>query len=410
MAGFKALAAGYSVNELGNWLGDIALAVLVFDQTRSAIATALLFVGTRFVPALLGPLLVTRVERLAPRASLPLLYGLDALVFAVLALLAAGHFSLALIVVLGAGDGTLALTARAIGRSTSGALLEPHGLLRQGNAIINIAFTAAGALGPALAGVIVGQLGPEAALWADAASFALVALGLGLTRALPASGSGEGDWIGRLRAGLVYVRRSKLLITLVSAQAALSFFFFAVVPVEVVYVKQTLGGGSGGYGALLAAWGSGMLIGGVLFAALPRVRIAPLLLGSAAAICGSYVGLAGAPTILIACAIAVVGGLGNGVQWVALVHSVQEMTEQSMQARVFGLLEATMAALSGIGFFAGGALAALASPRVVYLAAGAGGLLVVLVTVIKLRGESWPATEAPAGVAVAIPGRGPAPE
>src|SRR6476661_5757836 len=102
--GFKALAGGYSANELGNWLGDIALAVLVFDQTGSAMATALLFVGTRFVPALLAPAIVARVEGLRRRLSLPMLYGADAVVFALLALLASSHFSLALVVALGAVD------------------------------------------------------------------------------------------------------------------------------------------------------------------------------------------------------------------------------------------------------------------------------------------------------------------
>src|SRR5215216_1424083 len=135
--GFRTLAAGYSINELGNWLGDIALAVLVFDQTGSPLATALLFVGMRFVPALVAPAIVARVEALSPRASLPLLYGLDAAVFAVLAAIAAGHFSLAAVVVLGAADGTLALAARALTRSTSAALLSPHGLLRRGNAFFN---------------------------------------------------------------------------------------------------------------------------------------------------------------------------------------------------------------------------------------------------------------------------------
>src|SRR3954452_205836 len=83
--GFRTLAAAYSINELGNWLGDIALAVLVYDHTKSALATALLFVGTRFVPAFAAPLVVSRIERLRPRPALAALYGLDALVFATLA-------------------------------------------------------------------------------------------------------------------------------------------------------------------------------------------------------------------------------------------------------------------------------------------------------------------------------------
>src|SRR4051794_12756989 len=339
--GFKVLAGGYSVNEVGNWLGDIALAVLVFDRTGSALATALLFVGTRFVPALLAPLLVTRVEAFAPRISLPLLYGVDALVFAALALLADNNFALALIVALGAVDGTVALAARALGRSTSGALLKPRGLLRQGNAIFNIGFTGAGALGPAIAGLVVGHAGVVAALWADAASFALVAVALALSRPPPAGEPTSGDWGARLRAGLAYVRGRRLLFGLVTGQAALSLFFFAVVPVEVVYVKDTLGGGDAGYGWLLASWGAGMIAGGVLFAAVQRIRMQWFLLASTIAICVSYLGLAVAPTLAAACAISAVGGVGNGIQWVSVVNAVQELTEQSMQARVLGLLEAT---------------------------------------------------------------------
>ncbi|MEA2243474.1 MAG: hypothetical protein QOD24_3030, partial [Solirubrobacteraceae bacterium] len=127
--GFKVLAGGYSINELGNWLGDIALAILVFDQTGSAMATALLFVGTRFAPAVVAPAILARVEAFRPRVSLSLLYGLDALVFALLAIIATSHFSLALVVALGAVDGTLALAARALTRSTSAVLLGPAGLL-----------------------------------------------------------------------------------------------------------------------------------------------------------------------------------------------------------------------------------------------------------------------------------------
>ena len=58
LPGFPNLGLAYLVNELGNWLGEIALAVLVFDQTGSPMATAALFCGMHFAPALLGPPLV----------------------------------------------------------------------------------------------------------------------------------------------------------------------------------------------------------------------------------------------------------------------------------------------------------------------------------------------------------------
>src|SRR4051794_13024457 len=295
VAGFRVLAGGYSINELGNWLGDIALAVFVFDQTHSPMATALLFVGTRFVPALFAPAIVARVEALRPRASLALLYGADAVVFAGLAVIAKHGFSLPVVVALGAIDGTLALAARALTRSTSAAVLAPHGLLRRGNALFNIGFTAAGALGPALAGLVVAHAGVSAALWADAASFALVAVMMSTARALPAGERVEGGWEQRLRAAVAYVRGRRLLSGLLTAQAVLMVFFFAIVPIEVVYAKDTLNAGDTGYGWLLAAWGAGMIAGGVLFAGAQRVRVQYLLAAATLAVGAAYLGLAAAP-------------------------------------------------------------------------------------------------------------------
>jgi predicted MFS family arabinose efflux permease len=408
--GFKVLAGGYSINELGNWLGDIALAILVFDQTGSAMATALLFVGTRFAPAVVAPAILARVEAFRPRVSLSLLYGLDALVFALLAIIATSHFSLALVVALGAVDGTLALAARALTRSTSAVLLGPAGLLRRGNALFNIGFTAAGAIGPAIAAVVVAHAGVSAALWADAASFALVALLLLASRTLPDGERAEGRWADRLREAFSYVRERRLLSGLLTAQAMASLFFYAVVPIEVVYAKETLGAGSAGYGWLLASWGAGMIAGGFLFAAAQRLTVQAVLAAGTLAIGAAYLGLAVAPTLGVACAISVVGGLGNGVQWVSVVNAVQELTSTAMQARVLGLLEAIGAALPVAGFFAGGALTAAASPRTAYTAAGVGVVGILVLAILRLRNADWPlrGAVAPDEGSAAV-GHGPAP-
>jgi MFS family permease len=410
--GFKVLLGSYSINELGNWMGDIALAVLVWNQTGNTLATALLFVGTRIVPALFSSPLVARVEALRPRRALPLLYGADAVVFAVLALLAAHHFSLVLVVGLGAVDGTLALAARALTRSTSAALLAPHALLRRGNALFNLGFTAAGALGPAVAGIVVAHAGVTAALWADTASFALVALLLLLSRSLPAGPRAEGGWRQRMREAIDYVRGRRLLLGLLVAQAFAALFFYAVVPIEVAYAKQTLHAGDSGYGWLLAAWGAGMIVGGFLFAATQSARIQLVLAGGTLAIGAAYLGLAVAPTLGVACAVSVVGGIGNGVQWISVVHAVQELTSTDMQARVLGLLESIGTALPVIGFVCGGVIAELASPRTAYLVAGAGVLVVFVIAFLWLRTASWPERKgpivAPDDPAAAV-GHGPAP-
>ena len=389
--GFRTLAAAYSINELGNWLGDIALAILVYDETKSALATALLFVAVRFVPALTAPAIVARIERVGPSTALSALYGLDAVVFAVLAVLATGEFLLAAIVVLGALDGALALAARALTRSTSAALLSPHGLLRRGNALFNFGFTGAFALGPAIAGLVVAHAGVSTALALDAGSFAFVAVLIAASTALPAGQRAEGSWRQRIRDALDYIRGRRLLSGVLTAQAAAFLFFYAVIPIEVVYAKRTLEAGNTGYGWLLAAWGVGMIVGGLVFAWAQGARIQLLLGLGTIAIGGAYLGLAAAPNLAAACAISVVGGVGNGIQWISLVNVVQELTTAAMQARVLGVLEAIGAALPAAGFFVGGAVATLGSPRTAYVFAGVGVVVTLVVAGVALRTADWPA-------------------
>jgi MFS family permease len=384
---FRRLALSFTVNELGDWLGVIALAVLVFDRTGSALATTALFLGTRFLPALLAPALVVRAERTPPRYALPVIYCGEAAAFAALALLV-DDFSLALVVVLATVDGTLALCGRSLTRAVAAALLEPAGELRSGNAILNIGFTGGAAVGPALAGITVAGLGVQAALLLDAISFYVIALVM-LAGPLPRAAPEAGRWSERLRAGLSYIGRRKVLRRLIAAQGAAFVFFAAVIPIEVIYAKETLGVGDSGYGAMLASWGFGMVLGGLLFAALRSMRLPRLLVFSTLAVGAAYLGLAAAPTLLVACGASVVGGAGNGVQWVALVSAVQEMIRPGMQARVMSVLESVGAAMPGLGYVVGGLVAAGHDPRTTFLVAGFGVFAVVALAIPLLAGASW---------------------
>jgi hypothetical protein len=181
---FRRLALSYAVNEMGDWLGVVALSLLVFELTGSALATALLFIGTGFLPALMTPFFVARLERPPPRFVLPAIYAAEAAAFAALALLA-GHFSLAAVVAIAALDGALALTAKTLTRAVTATMLEPEGELRPGNAVLNIAFTGGAAVGPALAGAVVAAFGIQSALLLDAVSFYLIACIVLTARPLP---------------------------------------------------------------------------------------------------------------------------------------------------------------------------------------------------------------------------------
>jgi MFS family permease len=384
---FRRLATTYAVNEMGDWMGIIALSVLVFDQTDSALATAGLFLGTRFIPALLAPILVTHGERPPPRFALPVIYCGEAAAFGALALLA-GHFSLAGVIVVATIDGALALTGRSLTRAVVAALLEPAGELRAGNALLNVAFTAGAAIGPGLAGLVVAGFGVQTALLLDAISFYLIAWILLTAGPLPQAEPEEGRMRDRVRAGVAYLREKNELRRLLVAQGAAFVFFAAVVPVEVIYAKETLDASDSGFGLLLASWGVGMVLGSLIFARVRKAPLPYLLLFSTLGVGAGYLGLAVAPTLALACAASIVGGAGNGVQWVSAISAVQELTAPEMQARVMSVLESIGAAMPGVGFLVGGVIATVLSPRATFLVAGL-GVFVIVAVVAPILGGSW---------------------
>jgi hypothetical protein len=389
LRGFPQLASAYTINELGNWVGEIALAVLVFDQTGSPLATAALFLGMQFVPSLIGQGVIARLEVTGTRAALPGLYIGEAVVFVALAA-TVDNFSLALVLGLAVVDGTLAIAARTFTRASAAAVLSPSGQLREGNAIINVGFTAAGAAGPAIAGVVVATLGVQTALLIDAGSFLAVAAVLAATGSLPQVRGEAQPWMRRLREGVAYVRGSALLFRLLAMQAAAFVFFTLVLPIEIVYAKETLDAGDSGYGALLSAWGVGMVAGGLLFVvAARRASLRAQLFFSTALIGGAYLAMAAAGTLAVACAAAAVGGFGNGVQWVALMSAVQELTASPFQARVVGLLESLGRLMPGVGFILGGVIAQVLDPRASFVVAGVGALIVLAVAMRLLRRAEW---------------------
>jgi MFS family permease len=392
---FRRLAATYAINELGDWMGIIALSVLVFDRTDSALATAALFLGTRFLPALFAPILVAHAERPPPRFALPVIYCAEAAVFGFLALLA-GHFSLAAVVALAAVDGALALAGRALTRAVVATALEPTGELRAGNAVLNVAFTGGAAIGPALAGLAVASFGVQSALLLDAVSFYAVAWILFTAGQMPQADPEEGRMRDRVRAGIAYIRDETVLRRILTAQGAAFVFFAAVLPIEVVYAKESLGTGDTGYGLMLASWGLGMVLGSLIFARIRETSLAYQLFFSTLAIGAGYLGLAAAPTLAVACAASVVGGAGNGIQWVAAISAVQELTAEAMQARVMSVLESIGAAMPGVGFAVGGLLAAIGSPRLTFFVAGSGVIAIVIV-MAPVLGANWLEREGNAG-------------
>jgi MFS family permease len=392
---FSRLLSSYTLNELGDSVGIVALAILVFDRTGDVAATSAFFIVGKFLPALLAPALTARLDQVSLRRTLPGIYLVEALAFAALALIADGTFVLPLVLALALVDGSLAVTARGLTRGAVGSLLEPSGLIREGNALMNIGFALASVGGAALAGLLVAAFGLSTALLVDALSFLVIAIALASTRGLPRFAVEHQGWRERLGDGLRFVRRHRAIRLLLVGQAFALILFTLVIPIEVIYAKESLGTTDAGFGVLLASWGAGIVVGSLVYLLVKERSPLTLIVVSTAAIGAGYLGMASANTLLVACVFSALGGTGNGVQWIAVMTAIQEVTPPTYQARVTGLLESLGAGMPGIGYLLGGILAGIGSPRTAYAVAGTGVLvLVVLALAVRTR-ISGPGVEVP---------------
>lgn len=369
----RRITIAYTVNELGNWLGAVALTVAVFDHTRSAIATAALFVAVRFLPALMATPVVAWLESLGRRGTLFALYCLQALSTGGLAVLVL-HPVLAPILILAAVDGTAALVARALLRAVVSQEAGDDESRRRANGRLNMGWAASGALGPALGGALTGLLGAPFVLLVDVASFGITAL-LMIGVPSPVTDTTQGRIRERLRSVRGYVLGNRALGWLLGTEAVAVVFFAAVVPVEVIFVKATLHSGDSGYGALVAAWGAGMLLGSGIFARAHKRPLGGLLTLSTLAVAVAYLGVAASTALWVACVFSFVGGTGNGVQWIALITAVQEETPRGLQGGLMGLVESMSGLCLGLGFILGGAVAAVSGPRATFIMSGTAAAL-----------------------------------
>src|SRR4051794_38219591 len=234
---FGRLLASYTVNDLGDSIGVVALAVLVFDRTQDVAPTAGFFLVAKFLPALFATALTAHLDRFSIRRVLPALYVVEALVFAALAFLAWGdRFFLPLVLALGLVDGTLAITGRGLTRGAVAAVLQPRALISEGNALMNLGFAASSVFGAALGGALIAAFGLSAALLVDAASFVIIAAVLASARDLPALEHADYEpWGPRVRAGLSFARSHAPVRRLLVGQSLALVCFTIVVPIEVIY-------------------------------------------------------------------------------------------------------------------------------------------------------------------------------
>jgi predicted MFS family arabinose efflux permease len=390
---FRRLLSAYVLNELAWSVGTLALALLVYRRTGSAIGSTSFFLCSQVAPALLSPPLVAKLDRRAPNRLLPALYGIEAVLFGVLAWMTS-RFALAPVLVLALLDGLVAIIARAMAATVRVQVLRPLDLVPEGNAVANSAFAICFMAGPLIGGAVVVAGGTVAALLANCGLFAVMAVLLAAA-GLPQSAEVTGPARGRLRGALAHAREDRALWRLLILQGVGLACFTISVPVEVIYAQHSLHAGAGGYGALLSAWGGGAVAGSLVIARWRRRSPRTLITGSALALAAGFAVMAVAPSLAIGLLGSVIAGVGNGVESTAAQTAVQQRAKQEWMALTMSLNQSISQLAPGLGIVLGGVIATLASARVALAVAGAGSLLFAATVAFALRPAVMRSTEPP---------------
>jgi MFS family permease len=406
---FTALWVAQVLSVAGDQLARVAITLLVFDQTRSALLAALAFAAS-IVPTFAGGLLLSGIADRRPRRQVMIACDLiRALIVVVMALPGMPVGVLVALLFLVTLTGAPFTSARAAIYPD----ILPGDSYVLGTAVTLTTLQFAQVLGFAVGGALVAFFGVRTSLIVDAATFILSAVITRLwvrARSAPRAGtvpSGEVAGAvaavegpaaeydpavpegssGGLRAGLRLVFASPALLIPMLFGWLSSFYN---VPEGIAApLGRSLGGGDVVVGLLLAAEALGAAVGAVAFGRLvrpsQRLRWMSRLAGLS---CAVLILFALHPPLPAALLILALSGLFDCYQLAANAAFVSAVPS-GQRSQAFGIAQGGMNLGQGIAMIAAGAAAGHYAPSSVIAVTGAIGVLAALaVTLLRwVRGR-----------------------
>src|SRR4051812_9386322 len=374
----RALIGASAASQIGNWLYNAALLVYVYGATHSAvwIGAATICRGLPYV--LLGPFAGALADRF-PRRTL-LLAGdvLRVLLMSAIAATVASGGPVALVIAFAA----LASAAGSAERAAAVALLPRLvGEVRLGpaNALLHTVQALGVVIGPAIGAILLAVAPAWVAFTANGASFAVSALLISTIRPDSTPAGGRTSGVVRRGGGPRTVRTTPYALWLIVVVAIVEFIYGAQSVQLVVYAKQSLGLGSGGYGVLLTAAGAGGLVSALVNGRLttgPRISLVVIVASSLA--CATQLAYAGVQLLAIAMAVTVIGNAGLVSCQVVGETALARIVPREALGRVVGTAFAVSRASIIAGAVLAGVLVASTSLRTSLLILGVVPLAITL--------------------------------
>ncbi len=380
---FRVFYAGQILSLCGTWMQSTAQGWLVLELTNSALLLGVV-TAAGSLPSLVLTLWAGVVADRGDKRRIILLadvvMGVQSLALAVLTHLGLITYPvlLLLVLVLGTANAFEVPTRQSFFVELVGKDDLPNAI-----ALNSAAFNGTRIVGPALAGWLIAVAGTTAAcFYANAVSFLFVVMGLLMMR-LPPFRPPERTTsaLDDLREGIDFIRGDRLTRTLVGLIAAMSITAFPYAMLLPVFARDVLQVGATGLGWLLAATGTGALMGGVALAAGgSRVPRGPLMVWSTLVFCLALIGFTFVRSLVPALLLLGLAGFTMILNNATLNALLQSLVPNRLRGRVMSVYVFMFLGMTPIGALQAGALSrAVGAPYAVAL--GASVLFAIMVTV-----------------------------
>ena len=373
---------------------NVVMVLFVLQRFRSpALAgiTVFAFVGPGLV---LSPIAGALLDRYGRVRLIKLDYLVGAAALAAIAGLSwSGRLTPLVLVGLALVGGITGILSAAGVRSVVPLVLPEH-LWGRGNAIDSSGYTVTILVGPALGGVVVGLLGPEAAMLVVSLLFILGAASLVAVTEPGSRHDGRGEpLLASALAGVRYVAGHVVLRAIATSLTALNVGAGMMVVAMPVLALRNLGGGSVAVGALWAVQGLGGAAAGFVFGRLEtRGREKGLVIAGLLGTALATAVMAGAPNLLVLA----LGSLGIGLVTGPLDVTLFSLRQRVTGTRWLGRAIAVSMSFNFVGYPIGSAISGpfiAIGPRFALLLAAALAVLSAGIAAVMLRipGVSEPA-------------------
>lgn len=389
---YRLFYAGQGTSLIGTWVQNIAQAWLVLELTDEPLALGLVTVA-QFAPVLVLGLFGGIVADALPkrRTLMVIQTAMMALAITLFAITATGVVQVWMILGLAFMLGVCNAFEMPVRQAFAAELVgKPD--MSSAIGLSAAMFNASRILGPAIGGLVIAGASIEAAFLLNAVSFGAVLVAYAVMRTddlypvahLERPESARAVF-GSLHEGLVYVRRTPVVLLGVTTVGLVSMFAMNFQVLVPILARDVLAVGAEGFGFLMAASGVGSLLAALWLTFGKGIR-PRVIVGGAILIGAAVTGLGLTSSYPVAAGLLFFGGMGGIAMAVSANMTNQLTAPDELRGRVIGVHTTIFVGSSPLGGLMAGAIASVAGVEAAFLVGGLVALAVGLLGAVWLRG------------------------